>query len=114
MESYRENFARVTKNDALHGSIGFQGCRIDSHCFAFEQLLLLSKRQDLDKHLIMHLQRKSSADVIQRRMIGRRLTDSNPQEPTDRKRITAAPRDATLRANAFEVTDQQYPEVNAG
>ena len=48
------------------------------------------------------------------RVIGRRVLQADPDEITQGQRIRRAPRDATLRVNAFEVADQQQPEVDAG
>ena len=36
---------------------------------------------------------------------------AQPQEPAERQRIGGPPRDAALRINAFEVPDQEQPEV---
>ena len=44
-------------------------------------------------------------------MIGRRLVQRQPQEAAERERIGRAPGDAAFCVEAFEVTDQQQPEV---
>ena len=46
-----------------------------------------------------------------RRMLRRRLVEAQPQEPAERQRIGGPPRDAALRIKAFEVPDQEQPEV---
>jgi hypothetical protein len=48
-----------------------------------------------------------------RRVVGRRFVQRDAEKITQGQRIRRAPRDAALRVNAFEVADQQQPEINA-
>ena len=44
-------------------------------------------------------------------MIRCRLLEAQSQKAPDRQRIRRAPRDAPLRIDPFEISDQQQPEV---
>lgn len=48
-----------------------------------------------------------------RRVVGRRLVEPEPQEIAQRQRIRRAPGDAALRVNALEIANQQQPEIDA-
>ena len=47
-------------------------------------------------------------------MIRCRLLEAQSQKAPDRQRIRRAPRDAPLRIDPFEISDQQQPEVRPG
>ena len=44
-------------------------------------------------------------------MLGRRFVEAQSQEAAERKGIGGAPRDPTLGIDAFEIANQQQPEV---
>ena len=48
-----------------------------------------------------------------RRMIGRRFVQRQPQKTADRQRVGRPPGDPAFRVDALEVADQQQPEVAA-
>jgi hypothetical protein len=62
----------------------------------------------------MRLQIDQPTRARDRRVLGRHLVKTEPQKAAKRERIGGAPRNAALRVDAFEVPDQQQPEVGAG
>jgi hypothetical protein len=47
-------------------------------------------------------------------MVRRGAVQADPEKVPQRQRVRRAPRDASLRVHAFEVPNQQEPEVDAG
>jgi hypothetical protein len=65
------------------------------------------------KHHLVYFQRHAIADAGQAGMVGRLLGRRNAQELPQGKAVGAAPGDASLRADAFIVADQQHAKVNS-
>ena len=47
-------------------------------------------------------------------MVGRRLVQRQPEKASHAQRVGRAPRDGALRVEAFEVPEEQQPEVSTG
>ena len=80
-------------------------------------LTRLRRRQHLEdprEHRAVRLQIDQPARPRDRRVLGRRLVESQPQKPAQGQRIGGPPRNPPLRIDALEIADQQQPEVHAG
>ena len=103
--------ARVAPHDAPQGSGRFERRRVDPDRCALDEIGRRQHLQDPREDGAVGFQIEQAPRPRDRRMLRRRLVEAQPQEPAERQRIGGPPRDAALRIKAFEVPDQEQPEV---
>ena len=77
----------------------------------FDQARVREPLQHPREDRLVRLEIDQAARARNRRMIRRRLRQHQPEKLAQRKRIRRTPRDRALGVQAFEVADQQQPEV---
>jgi DNA-binding transcriptional LysR family regulator len=87
---------------------------VDTNRFSFDQPCGPEALQHPRKDRPMRLERDQAPSPRNRRMVRWVVFQADAQEIPQRQRIGRTPSDAALRVNAFEVPDQQQPEVDAG
>ena len=104
-------FARIPPHDAPQGRIGLERRGINPNGVALDQIRSRQHLQDPREDGPMRLHVDQPARPRDRRMLGRRFVEVQSQEAAERKGIGGAPRDPALGIDAFEVTNQQQPEI---
>ena len=104
-------FARVAPHDAPQRRIRFERRRIDADRLSLDEVRRGQHLQDPRKHGTVGLQIDQAPRPRDRRVLGRDLVEPQAQESAERERIGGSPGDAALRVDAFEIPDQQQPEV---
>jgi hypothetical protein len=106
--------AGVTPHDAAQRRVRFQcGC-VNANRFPFDQAGVGEPLQNPREHRFVGFQIDQPARARNRRMIGRRVRQHQPEKLAQRKRVRGTPRDGALGVQAFEVTDQQQSEIASG
>ena len=105
--------ARVAPHDAPQRRVGFQRRRIDADGLALDEAGQRQHLQDPGQDGTVGLQIDQAAAPRDRRVLGRRLVQSQAHEATEGQRIRRAPRDPALGIDPFEVPDQQQSEIGA-
>ncbi len=107
-------FPGVPPHDAAQRRV-----RLQRRCVNADRLPLYQARvgetlQHPREDRLVRLEIDQATGPGNRRMIGRRLRQHQPEKLAHGKRIGRAPRDRALGIQAFEIADQQQPEVAAG
>lgn len=110
LRSSRDRSARVASNEAPQRGVRFQRRRVDADRLAFNEAGRAEALQHPRRHGPMGFEIDQTPRPRNRRVVGRRLPQTHAQKIPQGQRIRRAPRDATLRVTAFEVTVQQQAE----
>ena len=105
--------ARVAPHDAAQRRVGLQRRRVDADRLALDQARVRQPLQHPREDGLVRLEIDQATRARDRRMVRRRLRQHQPEKLAQRKRIGRTPRDRALRVQAFEIADQQQPEVAA-
>ena len=103
---------RVAAHDAAQRRVGLQRRAVDSQRPAAHQSPLDQPLLDPREHGPVRLHINQPARPRDRRVVGHVLIQPHTQEPADGERVGCPPCDPALRIQAFEVADQQQPEVD--
>src|SRR5437867_3864523 len=79
---------------------------------AFDQAGRTETLQDPGKHGPMRFERDQPPRTRNRRVVRRRLAQTDAQKIAQRQRVRRTPSDAALGVNTFEVADQQQPKID--
>ena len=105
--------ARVPAHDASHRRVGFQRRRIDPDRVPLDEVGVGQTLQHPREHGLVRLEVDQAPGARQRRVVGRGLVQREVQKLADAQRVGGAPRDRPFRVQAFEVAEQQQPEIAA-
>ena len=106
-------FAAVAPNDRAQRRVGFHRRGIDADPLALDQAMLGQTLEHPGEDLVVDFERQAASGAAQPRVIRHSLALAETQELSQRKAVSAAPFQATLAVDAFEVADQQHAEVAA-
>ena len=104
----------VAADDRFHRRVGFESRGINARSFAADGKMFLSHQQNKGENLIVNIERESLFDFRQRTVIGRFFGRFQPEKTPQRKAVRTPPGDAPLRADIFEVPNEQHSKVDAG
>ena len=110
-QEFLVRLARVAADDAPHGGVGLQRCRVDRHGPALQQAGGLQSLLRPGEDRAMRLERDQPPGARNRGVIRRCRIEAEPHEAAHGQRVRGAPRDAALGIEPFEVPDQQQAEV---
>jgi hypothetical protein len=102
----------VAPDDAAQRRIRLQRRRIDADGLALHQTRVGELLQHPGEDRLVGLEINQAARARNRRMVGRRLGQHQPEKFAQRKRISRPPRDPAFRVQAFEIPDEQQPKVS--
>jgi hypothetical protein len=105
---------RIAPHDAAQGRVGFQRRRVNADRLPLDQARVRQPLQHPGEHGLVGLDIDQSACTGNRRMVRRRLRQHQAEKLAQGERVRRSPRDRALRVQAFEVADQQQPEVAPG
>ena len=105
--------AGVAPDDRPQRRVGLHGRGIDADPLALDQAVLGQSLQHPGEDLVVDLERQAGAGAAQPGVVRHRLPLAEPQELPQRQAVGAAPLQAALAVDAFEVADQQHAEVAA-
>jgi hypothetical protein len=105
--------AGVAPHDAAKSGIRFQRRGVNADGFAFDQPRIRQSLQHPGEDRLVRLEIDQAPRAGNRRMIRWRLRQHQPEKLAQGKRIGRPPRDRALRIQAFEVADQQQPEISS-
>ena len=105
--------ARVAAHNAPQRRIGLERRGINPNGRALDQIGGRQHLEDPREDGPMRLHVDQAPCPRNRRVLGWRFVEAQPQEAPEREGIGGAPRNPALRINAFEVADQQQAEVRA-
>ena len=103
--------AGVAPDDRPLGGFGLHGQANDADPVAPDQAMTDQTLQDPDENLGVDLQRQPAARPAQPRMVRHRFPAAEEQELPQRQAVGAAPLDAALTVDPFEVADQRHAEI---
>lgn len=103
----------VPPHDRSQGRIRFQGRGVDPHPLPLHQSDAGQQFQHPGKHLAVRLQIDQPPCARDRRVVRRPLVQRYPYKLPNGQRVPRSPGDASLTVDAFEVTDQQQPEIDS-
>ncbi len=103
---------RVPPHDRAHRRVGFQRGRIDRHPLALQQSTIRQQAQYPAEHFAMRVHIDQPPRARNRRVVRRVLVQPDAHKPPQRQRVRQPPGDPTLAIDAFEIPDQQRPEVD--
>ena len=105
--------AIVAAHDRPQRGVGLHRRAVDADPLAFHQTMLGDELQDEGEHLLVHFVRQTAARLRQPGMIGNLVALAEPKEISQRSRIRAAPDNAALAVEPFEITDHVHAEITA-
>jgi hypothetical protein len=96
-----------------NASVRLQCRRVNADRLPLDQACVGETLQHPREDRLVRLEIDQATGPGNRRMIGRRLRQHRPEKLAQGKRIGCAPRNRALGVQAFEIADQQQPEVAA-
>ncbi len=102
----------IAPDNAPQRRIRFQGRRIDAQGLALQQARLGDALQDPREHGLMGLQIDQAAGARNRRVIGRRLVQTETEKLPQGQRIRRAPSNPAFGIDALKIPNQQQPEID--
>ncbi len=102
---------RVPAHDAAHRRVGFERRGVDATVRPLHQVRIGQSLQHPREHGFMGLHVNQPASTRQRRMVRRGLVQLQVQKLPNTQRVGGALGDRALRVQAFEVAQQQQPEI---
>ena len=105
--------AGVAPHDRAQRRVGLHGRGVDADPVALDQPVLRQPLQHPGEDRLVHLQRQARARPAQPGVVGHRLGRAQAQELAQRQAVGAAPLQAALAVDPFEVADQVHAKVAA-
>jgi hypothetical protein len=106
--------AGIAPHDAAQGGVSLQRRRINADGLALDQARIGQALQHPGEDRLVRLEINQATSAGNRRMVRRRVRQHQAEKLAQGKRIGRPPRDRALRVQAFEIADQQQPEVATG
>ena len=105
-------FPGVPPHDGPQRRVRLQRRRVNADRLPLDQARVGETLQHPRENRFVCLQIDQTTGAGNRRVVGRRLFQTDAQKIAQRQRVRRAPGDAALGVNALEIANQQQPEID--